>query len=46
MIAGALLATLLPKLKAPDAVVGTEPGGVDAQVEREQLPDDLVAAEM
>jgi hypothetical protein len=45
MIGGVLLATFLPKLKGPDEVVGIEPGGVDAEVERDQLADGLVAAE-
>lgn len=45
MIEGVLLATFLPKLKGPDEVVGIEPGGVDAEVERDQLADGLVAAE-
>ncbi len=46
MIVGVLLATLLPKLRAPDEVVGTEePGGADAEIQWDQLDDGLVAVE-
>jgi len=46
LLGGALLATLLPRLGAPAEVGGREPVGADAELEADQLAEDLAIVEM